>query len=1236
MVLSNDMRTEEDSVDGAHLHQGSSMLANGTIPVTGATIEQRLQQLGQTHVAKKVVPSLQVQETRAHVSLMKNNQSNTEVRLSEGEIQLCKQIFDRAANSPFITGQRFVENNSNLSSTHSGTLIDNNTFKAILSFTGVFTALHILGINISKNNLEELLAKHNTLLLQNGKRAQGVVVEEFLAIVRDIKCTILRKKRTDGDLMEAFTGLGGTEDLETGVPARSLHSFIQAIGLEFDEKAKITKDGDMINTVSYEEESCAGEERALLSLQNDVAPPPILAIPEEVEVPQGDSRHGYLKVFGYGHSRSLFKGVVFVVIAIIRLRRSRMPWFLDTARLQALPSASTEVNRIRVEFKPAAKWSGRKNGYYFTRGVLGLGYYLITAPLPSFHSAIAAKYETSQVHAEGKTYLNASPTPSSSSSGGEGEGEDYTEDGEPVPEIIAMLRKRKRRGKRLLQKALDGGWNDVKEDRLRLEKEKVIAQGLEATDSISVIESEGGESVASRDAMMCGPASPTASTAVQAAEASPVSQFRNIENCFKATRKLAEQQRVVIEDPKVAKVVSPRTRNIMIDGIKDIDAEEGQLRESGLFREERFRAASGPPKKTFAQTVSSALRDPAILALSLAPDSANNNDTTGALPTSDNNVGAAARTGFSSHSSCLLSVFKGVGTPGIDGGASPLFRIDKEEKEEAMTPWGGAKWGEAGWDLASRPNLKVENETVIYKKVSVMLRETVFSVLACMKADRVTAQWRRHVGLYGRRAPANILRDRMNDYAWQHWRALEDDNKERVDSECVSRTFSDRLRELDDQYITDEDEDYIPDPEVGKRLNIYAKEMGLRSNDFGEMENLEDNIIERISELSDIAAADRLICFEDFAGFFDRFRVYKSHKNVSTFQLPAGGIKKKEKAKALLAEASSLKSTFLRGLVDGLERTQQSDNHLFHPQPSSPQHRASLDDNATHNVLITERGGLVQPFRGLTYRNTTRREGQLLYKGCNRFIPFDWDQSIHELRCLEHALRSFDDGETLYLRRTLESYTLDQSTTNTGTGEEPLQEATDSEEERSKTASLQSDDDEEEMDPERRADMLNNAVLLLPSDPCLEETEEQNEDEPTSPEGPSAGPGSPRSTKTGVVPGSPAATTGIGRFFQKQNNGPQLSFNAAIGVSRLLTKQIAKRGEESDDDEGVLGEPLVEVPSNYPNLKKYACTLLPRNYVEARRGERQIAKQIRHTVNMHIAETHEKAAKHAKVCYESK
>ena len=904
--------------------------------------------------------------TRLHT--MGTHNATPAVLLTREEVRICREAFDASARNPVLQqifrthsakAMEEVPAVSSLTNPISKRRVQQQqqqhqqrptNQKSASSSTAIpppeaTAALQMMGLSLPQGITSATL-----------RRQQNVDFDAFIDIVTRIKQTFKGDPTRDGDVVEAFVGMGGDAgDLSKGISAKALQIAVHELGLEFDETEKVDAEGDV-----------ADVDEAEYAL-NAVA--------------QGGTlydHHRLLPFRGFKSLLSTFRAGVYCVIAAMRLRRSRMPWFLDSVRIASFPSSQRHVARTKADFKPADSWEGRRHGYYFARGVLGIGYYRILGELPQFHSAAQAAKECGFAPP-----LRTHPILAESSE----------EEDEATP-ATTKLRNKIAKGKDLLQSVLEGEWKLVKSTREQKQNIDSIFERIHRTmdEDDPYVASEGSSSMSPTSAALSD--NPFGNSVFETrVQLTPGIRRRNLrappkpELTLSPLSPLSPRSPGFVTSPRKSKV--PKGTPKVKSPIKP--SSPAKLREVGVessvFSAAQREHAEGPVGNDFVQTLLSVLRltaeqrkDIEQVMPEAAPETATSSDP--------HHLG---KNPFSETSDAIEEI-----ADVLNDLRSPLpQRHTLHRKNEDPQPRRAPKLRKVEAPL---------QEKYGFKHTAVLLREAVFCAMANAKADRLTALWKRD---YTRDVtdPSVEARNRVLDYSWQRWCAREEDEN-RNPSDGISRTYSQRLGELDDQYDSGSDEDYVGDPENGRRLARYAQEMGLRST-TGDVDDAEiEDILERISDLSDMAE-DRVVLFEEFAAFFDKYRVYKAHTNVGTFSLRKPNSKETKLTSRipLLTDAPEVQPTAPLQITD------------------TPNESVSPTDNSS-TVLITSGGAFIKPCANITYKNTPRSEDGVLKKGGSRFLPIDWDTIETRLQeSKEHRLL-LDTPETIAMKQSLGSYML--------------------------------------------------------------------------------------------------------------------------------------------------------------------------------------------------------------------
>eukprot|EP00756_Hemistasia_phaeocysticola_P017450 Hpha_TRINITY_DN15539_c7_g10::TRINITY_DN15539_c7_g10_i1::g.108683::m.108683 len=269
----------------------------------------------------------------------------------------------------------------------------------------------------------------------------------FLALVAAVKHRYLTSDTSaaDAGLSAAYRGLGGDPQNPSGggVSARALHTFMRELGIKFDEKARVTGDGDLegfdYNREGESDASSNGSRGSdglgglAVGKQPSYVPALIVTLPP-----------------GGAMARCKLMGAIWCVRAVRRLCRRHVPWFLDQHYGNILPSTrgADGKRRHRREFVASAKWQGRKHGYYFTRGMYGQGYYPLRYPLPSFQDQRLEEVWGEDNDSEGDE--SSSPTPTEDSPRNFGE----RKPANSATRALRLLRKRQKQGKKMLRNVI--------------------------------------------------------------------------------------------------------------------------------------------------------------------------------------------------------------------------------------------------------------------------------------------------------------------------------------------------------------------------------------------------------------------------------------------------------------------------------------------------------------------------------------------------------------------------------------------------------------------------------------------------------------------------------------------------------------------------------------------------------------------------------------------------------------
>ena len=833
----------------------------------------------------------------------------------------------------------------------------------ITSMRALQSVLHALGIWMGDAALRRALCSAE---LAQKLDATGLTLQGVCDVVAEVKKTLHDPKERDADVLEAYVGLGGnTNNLsEGGISASQLHAFTKAAGFPpFNEKAKIVNQlGDVEEGENDEEE--AALTAAAASAHTAVSPTSHLI---EALVPaEGGVRR--------------FRVAAFAAIATLRLHRSLTPWFLQAKPRSPRAQEALTRPKLRTEFFPAARWTGRRHGYFFTRGLLGLGYYLVRTELPSFHDAQAAARNYVKSRASSHP-LEEPEIP-----------KDYPDDDPDAVPSIRMLRYRTALGKQLLQ-------------------DTVRAYLAEAEAKAAATPPPGPSS--SDDAGEGGGDAATAGHGVDAAAAAAAAAAAEAEQESHTLRLTANS--------------GPHT---FAPSVPDGEAERKAFHvESGIFGEERLRCATGPPRLNQKQPVG---YPPAAIVLLSAvcaavdkPSSPSSPAPAAAIPEAADAAAPSPRHGKVTGFAPLTehAVFKDFQQARVDMVGVP--------SRDASNAWLGAahvsKASRTGW----RPMSGLDEGRESGKRLSTLMREVVFQVMGDTKATKMEAMWKRQ-------------RTEQVDCGWLAWKqGLEE--LEFEGSEVVSRTYTDRADELLDQYdpAWAEEWEAPTDPEMGHRLGRFAGDLGLRT-EVEEVQVQQDGY-EQLSELSDLQTdTEHIISFEVFAAFFDRFRVYKSHRHVGQFTLGKRARPKEQKSfratlhERILAETASQASpraAFRRTTSARRHSTVAGRRGTVASASASGGGGGGAADAPTASeeglpvtpgppLLVTAHGSVVEPWRRLRYRHTPRRErgSSTLLKGCSRFMPFDWTAAQADVGRLGSGQRGFDTSQTTFVRVALQAY----------------------------------------------------------------------------------------------------------------------------------------------------------------------------------------------------------------------
>ena len=901
-------------------------------------------------------------------------QVESEVSLAPEEVQLCKEVFHLTAASPFVCKaptRRITEMGMSA--------------VVLPSQTVVNSALQTLGIFLDQDTLSRVIKRH--------VRASddSVALRDFVAIVHETKQVMFRKRRRDADVQEAYTGLGGSlQNLSEngGIPSLNLHDFMKNMGVRFDEAAKIDNEGHLVD-FDYENSESSESDK-----ENNE---------EDAHSPARTKQHPAANLFSLttvGESMKRFRICAKVIIAVHRLRKTLVPWFLDAAALKSsytLISANRKLRR-RVEFRPASKWEGRVHGYMFTRGLLGLGYYIIAGPLPTFHIDAFAEVNKTRVAknvpqtAFGMFELEDPITLPPPAPGEEG-----------VPEAVREIRFRAARGKEILQKALAEKQHDFPPP-----GELLPVPPREMRGSTSTPLTPRRKLSRNCSTQWVGPVRDSRRSVVEGSADVPMP--RESEGGKESdipvltvpdTPLLPEKEEKV--DPQLGEVPSATCLSI---GKYVMEKRERMM--SGLFTPASLNRAGTPVEMQFSQAVFTAINTSCMT--ELAEDDDFEVCTTN-LHTLTNVTGFAPSTND--------EVFR-------------QFERQRVDRDPVVQNKRRLEWKGATLLQKSQQTDRFKREAMVQeeramradKRVCEVLREVVISIMACKRSTHITALWKRNTE-YVRQADRESIEDdtkkQLLDLSWLAWRESMEE-MDNIGSDQLSRTFTERLQELDDQYDPDWDDEYeaTNDPEMGVKLARLAQEMGLRTGDNQEEDDVVDDEYERLSQLSDIVTMQRLIPYEEFSAFFDRYRVYKGHHHVNLFQLPA----RPKKPEASVAEM----------FKDTVPLSQ------IHPHVDPPTSYAdeTVDGFSSQgqNLLVTLSGGLVQPVRGLTYQYTPRREGDGLYKGTARFSPLDWTGVRSDIERFDAGERTYDNVETTLLRKALNDFCLREQFRQDNKGDE--------------------------------------------------------------------------------------------------------------------------------------------------------------------------------------------------------
>ena len=877
--------------------------------------------------------------------------------LTEGEKKLCAEAF--------IATHATLNNISN-------TTQNSTNILTRITRNGLAVALQRLGLFIPTNGFDNILKDIPITSNQQSttEDVEGYTFDGFIHVVQEFKKQAVRSRHRDSDLVEAFVGLGGDSKSlnEGGIPARNLHVFMKMLGISFDEKAAVGDDGDLIG---FDYDRPDDDDDNQPSDHDDIN---VIATRSTVSYtqPENTSRR--------------WKRLLNFVLGAIKFRRAVTPWFLNKPRINAFLSTSKTPDYVchRREFKPATTWEGRKHGYYFTRGMMGMGYYLIKdeQTYPSFHNVELAKAESGGIPDDCNT-----------------------EDENLHP--LERLRKKVIRSKKLLASATSSS---------KLEPRKQVqdnqTRGLSSVDCAS-----------------------SRSVSVESQQSSEFGNYNLLpEICVTgppADSPSSPQAIFIGPEPSVQQLSQPTfdSTPISLPASKTASRVFGR---ASLCYGEAPEEMQKPRRRTRCSLTEAVFGDFTVP----AADDPNSDKSTTCLLGMDTFQSAGDNDG----------IFKTFESTRHDRPSLPSNNIENKRRlSSSFTGWTGAKWLWRGPKELEKKTTKAQEEGIEQeqralradKRVSEMLREVVFSLIASKQADD-TSLWK------GKTLPGGKYDD-TEEHNWFVWRE-EAEAIEAQASDQGSRTYSQRLRELDDQFTLEEGEwEPSAHPDSGIRLTRYAEELGLRVTDKNDYDDVIDDFnIERISELSDLVTADRCIPFEDFASFFDRFRVYKGNEHVGVFKLPGRNRKTTRDPREVAAQwlvrslgtlqevikkPSPMVELAIRRVsrahskqtinVEGVQMTKSDANGGFLTVgPTScfgnkPNKKGITTTNSKHRpfqsgspILITFSGKVVTPWSGVKYKNTSRREAGILVKGGCRSILMDWDKILKDID-------SLDKGDTV-------------------------------------------------------------------------------------------------------------------------------------------------------------------------------------------------------------------------------
>ncbi|KAJ9442535.1 hypothetical protein DIPPA_56233, partial [Diplonema papillatum] len=347
----------------------------------------KLQASNEKHANKRALLSKLAKSKSLHASprkkaLVWSAQKPPTVSLTPEETQMALRAFTHVASYPLFTAQPSVRGSG-------------SSAVVLPTLGAVCTALQMLGVFFTAGEIETLLSdklrekpglpecriastQNRDTAPSAGIASVHVAQEQFLGLVLAAKQASTEPKQRDDDLLEAYTGLGGSREslTEGGIPARNLLTFMKELGINLDEKARIDDLGDLKDFDYDASEKSDDEHEETLS--------PDFSAKDS----RGDELHQHRSaklgqlLANTGQTKRtlrLWGTAGFAVVAAVKLRKKVRPWFLDESQQATLPRTKAAAGQgfVRLDYKPAARWEGRMHGYYFTRGILGLGYYRI-------------------------------------------------------------------------------------------------------------------------------------------------------------------------------------------------------------------------------------------------------------------------------------------------------------------------------------------------------------------------------------------------------------------------------------------------------------------------------------------------------------------------------------------------------------------------------------------------------------------------------------------------------------------------------------------------------------------------------------------------------------------------------------------------------------------------------------------------------------------------------------------